>query len=63
MRNCHRFFYNNLEKVQAELALFSIEKVRILHPMSFLLSVLLKKITMSQSVRGNFDSYCERNDL
>ena len=35
------FFYNDVEKVRAELALFSIEKVRTLHLTSFLLSVLL----------------------
>ena len=34
-------FYNNMEKVQTELALFSVEKVAHLHLTSFLLSVLL----------------------
>ena len=42
-----------------ELALFSVEKVHVLHPTSFLLSVLLQTIAMSQSARGNFDSYCK----
>ena len=42
MENCRRFvFYNNKEKVQAELAIFFVEKVRALHLASFLLSVLL----------------------
>ena len=35
------FFYNNMEKVRADLALFSVEKARALHLRSFLLSVLL----------------------
>ena len=30
------FFYNNMEKVRAELALFSVEKSRALHLTSFL---------------------------
>ena len=34
------FFYNNMEKVQAELALFFVEKVRTLQLTSLLLSVL-----------------------
>ena len=38
---CRFLFYNNIEKVVVELALFSIEKARVLHLMSFLLSVLL----------------------
>ena len=41
-RNCRRFvFYNNMEKVRAELAFFFVEKARALHLTSFLLSVLL----------------------
>ena len=35
------FFYNNMEKVRAELAFFFVEKARALHLTSFLLSVLL----------------------
>ena len=35
------FFYNNKEKLRAELVLFSVEKARALHLTSFLLSVLL----------------------
>ena len=35
------FFYNNMEKVRAELAIFFVEKARALHLTSFLLSVLL----------------------
>ena len=34
-------FYNNMEKVQAELALFSMVKKHALHLTPFLLSVLL----------------------
>ena len=45
-----------MEKLQAELDLFSIEKVNVLHLTSFLLSVLLETIAMSQSVWRNFDS-------
>ena len=30
------FFYNNTEKVYAELVLFSVKKARMLHLMSFL---------------------------
>ena len=42
IENCYQFvFYNNMENVRAELALFSVEKVRALHLTSFLLSVLL----------------------
>ena len=42
IENCHRFvFYNNMEKVRAELAIFFVEKARALHLTSFLLSVLL----------------------
>ena len=38
--NCRRFvFYNNMEKVRAELALFSVENARVLHLTSLLLSV------------------------
>ena len=48
-----------MEKVRAELALFSVEKTRALHLTSFLLSVLLLKIATNQSARGNFDNYCE----
>ena len=48
-----------MEKVRAELVLFSVEKVHALHLMSFLLSVLLLTIATSQSVCGNFDSYCK----
>ena len=43
-----------MEKVRAELALFSVEKVCALH----LTSVLLQTIATSQSVRWNFQSYC-----
>ena len=40
MENGHRFvLYNNMEKVRAELVLFSVEKARKLHPTSFLLAV------------------------
>ena len=47
MENCCRFvFYDNKEKLRAELVLFSIEKARV-------------TIATSQSVRGNFDSYCK----
>ena len=42
-----------------ELALFSVEKACALHLTSFLLTVLLQKIAMSQSARENFDSYCK----
>ena len=56
------FFYNNKEKLRAELALFSVEKARALHLTSFLLSVLLWTIATSQSARGNFDSYCKMWD-
>ena len=35
------FFYNNKDKLRAELVLFSVEKARALHLTSFLLSVLL----------------------
>ena len=36
------YFYNNMEKVRAELAIFSLRKrARALHLTSFLLSVLL----------------------
>ena len=35
-------FYNNKEKLRAELVLFSVEKARALHLTSFLLSVLLQ---------------------
>ena len=35
------FFYNNKDKLRAELALLSDEKARALHLTSFLLSVLL----------------------
>ena len=42
IENCCRFvFYNNMEKVRAELAIFFVEKARALHLTSFLLSVLL----------------------
>ena len=42
IENCCRFvFYDNMEKVRAELAIFSVEKARVLHLTSFLLSVLL----------------------
>ena len=42
MDNCRRFvFYNNMEKVRAELAIFFVEKARALHLTSFSLSVLL----------------------
>ena len=34
-------FYNNMEKVRAELTIFFVEKARALHLTSFLLSVLL----------------------
>ena len=34
-------YYNNKEKLRAELVLFSVEKARALHLTSFLLSVLL----------------------
>ena len=44
-----------MEKMQAELALFSVEKACALHLTSFLLSVLLWRIAMSQSLRENFD--------
>ena len=44
MEDCRRqicfYFYNNMEKVRARLALFSVEKARVLHLTSFLLSVL-----------------------
>ena len=52
-------FYNNMTKLRAELALFSAEKARVSHLALFLLSVLLQKIAMSQSARGNFDSNCK----
>ena len=40
--HCRRFvFYNNKDKLRAELALLSDEKARALHLTSFLLSVLL----------------------
>ena len=52
-------FYNNVEKVRPELALFSVEKVRALHMTSFLLSVLLQAIARSQSAHRNFDIYCK----
>ena len=54
------FFYNNMEKVRAELAIFFVEKARALHLTSFLLSVLLQTIATSQSARGNLDSYCKK---
>ena len=42
IENCRRFvFYNNMEKVRAELANFFVEKARALHLTAFLLSVLL----------------------
>ena len=42
IENCRRFvFYNNKDKLRAELALLSDEKARALHLTSFLLSVLL----------------------
>ena len=53
------FFYNNIEKIRAELALFSVEKGRALHLTLFVLSVLLETTTTSQSARDNFDSNCE----
>ena len=34
-------FYNNMKNLRAELAIFSVEKARVLHLTSFLLSVLL----------------------
>ena len=41
IENCRRFdFYNNKDKLRAELVLFSVEKARALHLTSFLLSVL-----------------------
>ena len=46
-----------MEKVRAELTLFSVEKARTLHLTSFLLSVLFLTIATSQSACGNFDSY------
>ena len=61
--NCGCFvFYCNMEKIQAELALFLIEKARVLHLTSLLLSVLLSTIVMSQSAYGNFDSYGKKDD-
>ena len=63
MQNCRRricfYFYNNMEKVRAGLALFSVEKVRVLHLTSFLLSVRLQTMATNQSARGNFDSCCK----
>ena len=35
------FFYNNKDKLRAEIVLFFVEKARVLHLTSFLLSVLL----------------------
>ena len=59
IENCRRFgFYNNIGKVLAEVALFSVEKALALHLTSFL-SVLKKTIATSQSTRGNFDRYCK----
>ena len=51
-------FYNNMEKVRADLTIFFVEKARALHLTSFLLSVLLQTIATSQSARENLDSYC-----
>ena len=50
-----------MEKVQAELALFSVEKACAIHLMSLLLSVLLWRIATSQSLHENFDSYRKIN--
>ena len=51
LKNCHLLvFYNNVGKVRAELALFSIKKVFSLHLASFILSILLLMIVTSQSV-------------
>ena len=46
---------------QNSLALFSNEKAHALHLTSFLLSVTLidNTVATSQSVCGNFDSYCK----
>ena len=50
-----------MEKVRAELPLFSVEEARTLHLTSFLLSVLLTTIAATnQSARGNFDSCCTK---
>ena len=57
---CFFFYYDNMEKVRAELTLFSVEKERSLHMTSFLMSVPLLMIAKSQLSRGNFDSYCKK---
>ena len=56
MENCCRFvFYNNMEKVQAEVTIFVVENARV----KFLLSVLLQTIATSKSARVNFYRYCK----
>ena len=46
------FFNNKMENVLGELALFSVEKACVLH-----LTFIFIVCALSQSARGNFDSY------
>ena len=42
IEKCRRYVFDkSMEKVRAELALFSVDKARVLHLTSFVLSVLL----------------------
>ena len=50
-------FYNNVEKVQMELAVFSIEKVHVTSDICTVIDNSYEPISHS-----NFDSYCENHN-